>query len=216
LRFRAEVAKLGSRQAFLARGKRSPHKLLSFLLHRKTPPMLQNLTFAVIFTFASFTALASEPAQPAAVEYITALTGDHQGIPVKLKKNGSITTKASFSPPVEITIEAKTDSTNLRLGYAADQLIFNWERDRNQLRVDGGPAAGKHKFGAGNIPVNKYVTIRWLVTPTAQSVYVNDELRFEDTGNYSGINRPISVFSAAGSEVTVKSIKVKDLPPATP
>src|SRR5580658_10087818 len=45
-----------------------------------------------------------------------------------------------FRPPVEITIVAKTDSTNLRIGYAADQVIFNWEENLDQLRVNGGPA----------------------------------------------------------------------------
>ena len=47
---------------------------------------------------------------------------------------------------------AKTDSTNLRLAYAADDLVFNWESDPTTLRVNGGPANGKDKKGAGAIP----------------------------------------------------------------
>jgi hypothetical protein len=170
---------------------------------------IQFLTAALCFSPLLLLAAESDPAP---VEHISALIDGRSGTPVKLKKNESITTKATFKPPVEIVVEAKTDSTNLRLGYAADQLIFNWERDRNQLRVDGGPAGGKHKFGAGLIPTNKYVTIRWVVTPQKQAVYVNDQLRFEHAGNYSQLDKPLSIYSAAGSEVTVKSIKVRPLP----
>jgi hypothetical protein len=148
-------------------------------------------------------------------EHISALVGDHGGPPVKLRKNGSISTKASFTPPVDITIEAKTDSTNIRLAYAADQVIFNWEVNSDELRVDGGPAARMHKMGAGRIPVNKYVTIRWLVTPTKQTLYVDGEQRFEHAGDYSKLDRPLKISSAVGSEVTVKSIKVKQLPAGT-
>jgi len=128
-----------------------------------------------------------------------------------LKGSDKFVTPDTFRPPVEITIVAKTDSTNLRMGYAADQVIFNWEVNRDQLRVDGGPADGKHTSGAGEIPAGKYVTIRWLVTPEHQAIYVDDELRFEHCGDYSHIDRPVSVFPAEGSEVTVKSVTVKQL-----
>lgn len=114
-----------------------------------------------------------------------------------------------FRPPVEITIVAKTDSTNLRIGYAADQVIFNWELDGDQLRVDGGPADGRHVKGAGRIPKDTFVTIKWLVTPEHQAIYVDGRLRFENCGNYAEIDRPVSVFPANGSTVTVKSISVQ-------
>jgi hypothetical protein len=149
------------------------------------------------------------------VEYISELQSGHIGVPVKLVRGDSATTKASFKPPVEITIEAKTNSTNLRMSYAAGAVIFNWERNRSELRVDGGPAGGKHKPGAGSIPTNKYVTIRWVVTPTHQSIDVDGDRRYEHTGDYSKINAPVAVFCAEGSEVHVKSIKVQQLPAET-
>lgn len=145
------------------------------------------------------------------VEHISALTTGRTGTPIRLRKDEKITTKATFKPPVEILIEAKTDSTNLRVGYAADQVIFNWEGAQHQLRVDGGPAGPSVKDGAGLVPVDKYVTIRWVVTKGKQSIYVDDELRFEHTGDYSRIDSPISIFSAHGSNVTVKSIKTRPL-----
>lgn len=143
-------------------------------------------------------------------EHMTALV-ETGGSPRKLKKNESATTRATFKPPVEILIEAKTDSHDLRLSYAATAVIFNWENNPAELRIDGGPASGKHKEGAGIIPKNKYVAIRWQVTPKRQRIYVDGQLRYEHEGDYSKIDNAISVFPYK-SEVTVKTIKVKQLP----
>lgn len=126
-----------------------------------------------------------------------------------LTDNQRLESPQALRPPVEITLVAKTDSTNIRMAYAADQIIFNWEVDPNQLRVHGGPANGLHQPGKGHIPVNKYVTIKWLVSPTNQAIYVDGNLRFEHNGDYSQINRRASVFPANGSTVTVKSFTAK-------
>lgn len=135
--------------------------------------------------------------------------------PTVLTGNQRLSTPRAYRPPVEITVVAKTDSTNLRLAYAADQIIFNWELNQWQLRVDGGPANGHHKMGAGHIPKGKYVTIRWVVTTTHQAIFVDGQLRFEDAGDYSGINRPVTVFPANGSTVSVRSIMVRPIPDST-
>ncbi len=131
--------------------------------------------------------------------------------PTILTGSTPLTTPQSFRPPVEITVVAKTDSTNLRLAYAADQIIFNWEVDQTQLRVDGGPANGLHKDGAGSIPKKKYVSVKWVVTTTHQTIYVDGQLRYEHEGDYSQINRPVSIFPANGSTVSVKSITVRHI-----
>jgi hypothetical protein len=128
-----------------------------------------------------------------------------------LKGKDRFETPESYQPPVEITLIAKTDSTNLRLAYAADQVIFNWELNESELRVDGGPASGQHLAGAGGIPVGEYVTIRWIVTPAGQEIFVNGELRFQHHGDYSQINRPVSVFPSHGSTVTISGFEVKRL-----
>ncbi len=130
---------------------------------------------------------------------------------IVLTSNDRLSTPGSFRPPVDITIVAKTDSTNLRMSYAADQVIFNWELNGDELRVDGGPADGQHKPGAGTIVTNKFVNIRWVVTSKKQSIDVDKQLRFEHIGDYSQIDRPVSVF-AAQSKVTVKGIAVRQLP----
>lgn len=159
-------------------------------------------------TFSSVLRAADE-----GVEQITALT-EKKSTPVTLKGNESIATRASFKPPVDITFVVKTDSTNIRIGYAAKEVIFNWEDGPTELRVDGGPANGKHKAGAGGVPTNRYLNIRWVVTPQKQSIFVDDQLRYEHEGDYSKIDNPITVRAAHGSKVTVKSIKVKAPAPA--
>jgi hypothetical protein len=136
---------------------------------------------------------------------VTVLTGDQH-----------FNSRQAYRPPIEITVVAKTDSTNLRLGYAADQIIFNWEMNPLQLRVDGGPANGLHKDGAGQIPKGRYVTIKWVVTTTHQSIYVNGQLRYRHDGDYSQIVRQVSVFPANGSTVTVRSMTIKPIPDSTP
>ena len=130
---------------------------------------------------------------------------------IVLTGNDRLSTPNTFRPPVEINLIARTDSTNLRLAYAADQVVFNWELDREQLRVDGGPADGCHKPGKGGIPTHRDVTIRWIVMPGSQSLYVDGELRFEHLGDYTKIDRNVTIFPAVGSRVTVKSLQVEEL-----
>jgi hypothetical protein len=179
------------------------------------PPMhTMSRSFVLALLFLSNACLIPAADSDGFVEHMGQLM-ERGGSPRKLKGSETATTKATFKPPVEIIIEAKTDSTNLRMSYAANDVIFNWEGGRTELRVDGGPANGQHKHGAGLIPTNKYVTIRWVVTPKKQSIYVDGQLRYEHSGDYSKIDNPVSVFPARGSEVTVKTIKVKSLPPGT-
>ena len=130
---------------------------------------------------------------------------------IELMGKDCLSTPGSFQPPVEISIVAKTDSHDLRIAYAADQVIFNWGDNPHELRVDGGPASGNHKAEAGAIPTGKYVAIRWVVTPKKQSIYVDNAFRYEHQGDYSQINRTVSVFPV-DSKVTVKSITVRRLP----
>jgi hypothetical protein len=152
------------------------------------------------------------PAAPEAVEQIPqGLEGEHSDPPIRIDENEFLRTRDTFRPPIEITIVAKTDSKNLRIAYTANDVIFNWEGNETQLRVDGGPGDGKHQENKGLIPIDKYVTIRWVVTKTEESIYVDDDLRFDNTGDYSKIDKPISVFGYGGSIIKVMSLTTKQL-----
>ena len=166
--------------------------------------------FALFAFVLAPTIHAADDTEKDGPEHITALVEKGLGSPVKLEGTQSITTRATFKPPVQITIVAKTDSTDLRIGYAANEVIFNWSVNPQQLRIDGGLANGQHKAGAGKIPTNKYVTIKWVVTASKQSIYVDDELRFEHSGDYSKIDNPVSILSNK-SKVTARTIRVKQL-----
>lgn len=169
-----------------------------------------NRTATLILTLITSISIA-DTLNHAVTEQISNLTEQYDKIPITVNGDQAIITKASFRPPIEITIVARTDSTNLRMSYAADQVIFNWERNPDELRVDGGPANCQHRSGKGRIPMNKDVTIRWLVTQDSQQIYVDDDLRFEHHGDYARLNNPISVHGGAGSKVTITSIKTKPL-----
>lgn len=136
-----------------------------------------------------------------------------KNLPIVLKKGESISTLASFKPPVEIEVVAKIEKLDLRLGYAADQLIFNWERRPDELRIDGGPADRIYTPMMGEFPQRKFAVIRWRVDKDRQTIWVDGKQRFEHQGDYSEIDRPVSIL-AYGSEATVQSLKTRQ--PATP
>lgn len=169
----------------------------------------------LLFLLPTLTVLQVSCATRSRVEYLPVMAqtrGLPPGRPIVLIDDDKLVTPVRFHPPVEITIVAKTDLSDLRMGYAADQVIFNWEVNPTELRVDGGPASGKHKPGAGQIPVNRFVTIKWVVTRSEQKIYVDGALRYDVAGDYSEIDKPVSVFPAVQSIVTVKSVKVRRLP----
>lgn len=128
-------------------------------------------------------------------------------IPARIGERETIATKKTFKPPLEITIVAKTNSTNLRIWYTAGA-IFNWELDPNQLRFD---LNGQNQ-GNGAIPTGKYVTVRWVVTAHGQKIYVDGQLRHEDRKDYSRTDSPVVIYQHSNAVVTLKSIKIEPLP----
>lgn len=135
-------------------------------------------------------------------EYVPADT------PLVLTGRTRLTSPENFQPPVEFSIVAKTDKLNLRLTHIARQVIFNWEVDPDELRVDAFTGGSKHAKGQGRIPVDTYVTIHWLVLPHMQVITVDGRKRYLHFGEYGGMSRPIEVFPF-DSTVTVKSLKAR-------
>lgn len=126
-----------------------------------------------------------------------------------LKGGQRISTRQRFAAPIRVRVVAMTDSTNIRIAYAADQVIFNWEKDPDQLRIDGGPASRQYKpGGAGRVPTNQWVTIELDVRDDRMLISVNGRLRHTATGDFRKVDQPIGVFPANGSTVKVKSVAV--------
>ena len=104
-------------------------------------------------------------------------------------------------------IVAKTDSTDLRLAYACDQMIFNWELNKSELRVDGGLIGGQHRPGFGEIPVNKWVTFEIVVKPDLMTVTADGKERLKAKGDFSKVNQPLSIFTMGNKQKAIVSVK---------
>jgi len=113
-----------------------------------------------------------------------------------------------YRPPVTFGIIAMTDSTNIRIGYAADEIIFNWEMNRSELRVDGGPVAGRHKAGAGSVPVNTWVEIKLTVALDSMTIWVDGQERYHESADFSKISQHLKIWATRGALVHVKSVTV--------
>jgi hypothetical protein len=132
---------------------------------------------------------------------------------VDRRENGAIVlhdrekmyTADTFSPPVAFRIVAMTDSTDIRIKYAADQIIFNWSDNPNELRIDGGPAGGRHTAGAGKVPVKAWVEIDLVVLPDTMIISADGKERFRTNADFSQVDMPLLIFPS-GSVVRVKSI----------
>lgn len=125
-----------------------------------------------------------------------------------LQKGSRFTSAETFAPPVEFTIVAKTQQDDLRLAYTAKQVIFNWERKTDELRIDNDPGGGRHTPGMGRIPEDTFVTITWRILPHMQSISVNGKRRFLHFGDYSKVDKPLEIFPL-NHTVTIKSARVK-------
>lgn len=142
-------------------------------------------------------------------ELVTLAQGD-----IDRKDNGAVVlhegerihTVDAFTPPVAFRIVTMTDSANIRIKYAADEIIFNWEGNMDELRVGGGPASGRHKGGgAGRVPVNTWVQIDLVVLPDAMIISVDGKERYRTSADFSQVDMPFWIFPA-GSTIKVKSI----------
>jgi hypothetical protein len=137
------------------------------------------------------------------------LTSSENGI-VVLQRGDHIKTPDSYSPPRVFRIVAQTEKHNIRFAYAASQIIFNWEANPTELRVDGGPGGGRHKRNAGQVPANTWVTFDIVVRPNQFALYVDGQLRHEIKADYSQVNEPLQIF-APDSTLKIKSVRMRQL-----
>jgi hypothetical protein len=132
-----------------------------------------------------------------------------RGRPIILGSDGEIASKDKFTPPIEITYVVMTNSTNIRFSYAAEHIIFNWEVDRSDLRIWGGPASGKHKPSAGKVPANEFVTIVQTVLPNEMRLSVNGIERATWKADFSKVDNQIRIWGGKGRTISVKEITVR-------
>ncbi len=125
-------------------------------------------------------------------------------------RDGIVESVSQYRVPIEITYRVKTDVDNIRLGYGAWQIVFDWEHDPDQLRVELGPCGGQHVPKMGRIAPGEFATIRQIVREDGMELFVDDGLRGKWKGDYRGFSAPVQLFTH-GSLLTVDSIHVKSL-----
>ena len=119
-----------------------------------------------------------------------------------------IMTDRAFATPVTFHIVAQTTSTNIRLSYAANQIIFNWEMNPDELRIDGGPANGQHKKGGGRVPVNEWVGMELVVRADEMVIYVDGQERQRVRADFSKVKEPLTLWTMGGSTMKVRAVGV--------
>ena len=157
-------------------------------------------------------AAASQPSLAGeGVELLDSMTGDtgrKEDGAIVLNDGERIQSPQKFKPPVSFRIVAQTNANDLRIGAMADQIIFNWRDNPKELRIDGGPANGRHKPDAGQIPVNQWVQVQIDVTKSEMVIAVDGQRRHRVQTSFARASRPLVIFPAVGSTIKVKSVRV--------
>ncbi len=123
-------------------------------------------------------------------------------------------TKKEHAPPFALRVKAKTDARNLRLFYSKGCVIFNWEANENQLRLndpENGGGFGIGVDGKGKIEAGKYHDIVWEMYPDGMRVLVNGKERGRLVGRYEKLEAPVGIGPAFGSVITMESFRVEPL-----
>ncbi len=122
-----------------------------------------------------------------------------------------IVSNKSYAPPLEIEYVCATSRNNIRLGFACNEIIFNWEMNRDELRIGGGPASDRHVRNSGAVPAGRMLTIRQLVLLNEMSIFVDGQKRASWPGDFSRVRDLIEVFGH-DSELQVRAVRVRALP----
>ena len=114
--------------------------------------------------------------------------------------------------PFAFRVVGKTDSTNLRMHWHRGELIFNWECNVREFRVHDPATSEQHGLdGKGFITTTDWHEIVWEIRLDRMRVTVDDEVRFETEGNYSGFESAPSVGPCFGSSISVREFSITPL-----
>jgi hypothetical protein len=127
---------------------------------------------------------------------------------ILIPRGGHVDTDQRFKPSVAFHIELQLIGKDLRLVYAANQIIFDWEMNADELRIDGGPANGRHKRGAGMIPVNQWTAIDLVVQPAEIIIRVDGQERYRMPADFSKVDQTFGI-RAHGGDVRVRTLTVE-------
>jgi len=114
--------------------------------------------------------------------------------------------------PFAFRVVGRTDSTNLRMHWHRGELIFNWECSVRELRVHDPATAEQHGIkDKGFITTADWHEIVWEIRLERMRVIVDDEVRFDAQGDYSGIESAPSVGPCFGSTISIREFSITSM-----
>ena len=129
---------------------------------------------------------------------------------VVLTDNAPLKSEKHYKPPVEIEWQFEPGG-DTRLGYACDQLVFDWANNPHHLRIDGGPVSGQHKEGVGNLAKKAPARVKLAVTAGEMILWVDGEERARWAGDFSRVNQQVSIRKDGGDPLKVLQVSVRKL-----
>ncbi len=131
------------------------------------------------------------------------------------ERKNRIQTPDPFTVPIAFRVVAMTNSTNVRLSYVEEEIIFNWEQHMNEgyLHIWKGPFARRFKDeaydkrDAGRITKNELHTFDLVYRNSSFSISVDGFLKLTEQADFSGSRSPFSVFAGALATVHVVSVQ---------
>jgi hypothetical protein len=121
-----------------------------------------------------------------------------------------IQSKRTFKPPFRLQTRVSTNKNEIRLYYNADILsMFGWESNPTELRLHEPTTGRKLAFpDKGQVVPGKVHFIEIDVHPDRIEVKVDGELRAQASVSSFGVDAPVGIGPAFGSELTVEMMQV--------
>lgn len=180
----------------------------------ETPAPPAGLTRARPATAPATSPVAAASSDAGKGELLSSMRGDvtrkDSGV-IVLTGSQRVSTDRWYTPPVVFKVVAMTDSTNVRFRYGVKQVIFNWELNPDELRVQGGPVGERHKGGAGKVPTNQWVEFELAVQPDGMTIAVDGEERHRIDADFSDVTEPLTIFTH-NATVRIKSVTAVENP----
>jgi hypothetical protein len=129
-----------------------------------------------------------------------------------------LSTRASYTGPVEITVVARTEARNLQLnGPRGSSVLFNGKANPRELRLQRPDA--KEKRGSGSVvtvavrplAAKTWYTLRWRITEKVMEVTVNGAPVFQEIRPYNLTTRQRIEVEASDSMIDVRAFSVRGL-----
>ena len=134
----------------------------------------------------------------------------------KIPTQSTVSTRQSFSGPIDMLVVAKTEMNDIRLyAFNGACVIFNWANNREELHVTR--PDGNEKVESGSLATAKvrpldpktWYTLRWIITEEGMQVSVDDKVVFSESRSYDlSAKRPAAI-RTYDSVVSVKVFEVK-------